>query len=155
MTKDSLKDCSVFSALNGLELQRVSDLVKQKHFDVGSVMFEEGDDAGELFVLQEGKVALQMLLPKVNGQTGRKITVDVVNYREVVGWSALVEPFKYPFRAICLQNVEALSLGGDRLRLLLREEPKIGYKVLNELIKAVATRLHETSRVLITERALA
>ncbi len=152
--KQVLRQCQVFSTLNNAALEQVVGLASEKQYEAGTALFQEGDSAAELFILQEGKVALQMTLPEELAQMGRRITVDVVTRNEVVGWSAIVEPYIYTLTAICLQKVKALSISGTRLRWLLGDNPKIGFEVVRGLIKVVASRLGETSRVLVSERLL-
>ena len=117
-------------------------------------MFSASDSAEELFVIQEGRVAVQMNLPKSAGQSNRRITVDVVTKREIAGWSALIEPYKYTFTAICMQNTTALSINGTKARWVLRDNPKIGYEVMKGLTKVLAAGLNDTRQVLISERLL-
>ncbi len=150
--KQVLKACEVFSALNHDELGKVASLVLEKQYDAGTVLFREGDSADELLVLKEGKVAVQITLPEALEQMGRKITVDVVNRNEIVGWSALVEPYIYTLTGVCLQAVEVLSISGNEFRRLIRDDRSIDYKVLKQLIKVVASRLDNARQVLISER---
>ncbi len=90
--KQVLRESRVFSTLSDAELEKVLSLVLEKQYEAGTTLFQEGDSAAELLILQEGKVALQMTLPKGQAQGSRRITVDVVPRNEVVGWSAIVEP---------------------------------------------------------------
>ncbi len=150
--KQVLRECEIFSTLSEAELEKVASSGLEKEYEAGTTIFQEGDGAEELLVLQEGKVALQMTLPRAQAQMSRRITVDVVTKNEVVGWSAIVEPYVYTLTAVCLQKVKALSISGNKLRWLLRDNPKIGYEVLKELIKVVASRLDDTRQVLVSER---
>ncbi len=152
--KQVLKECEVFSTLSDAELEKVSGSILEKEYEAGTTIFQEGDNAEELLILQEGKVAVQMTLPKAQLEMSRRITVDVVTRNEVVGWSAIVEPYMYTFTAVCLQKVRALSISGTKLRWLLRDNPEIGYEVLKGLIKVVASRLDDTRHVLVSERLL-
>ncbi len=152
--KEILKKCEVFSRLSEADLEKVAGSALEKEYEAGTTVFEEGDSAEELLVLQEGRVALQMTLPKIEGRMSRRVTVDVVAKNEAIGWSALVEPFHYTLTAVCLQNVKALSISGNKLRWLLEDNPKIGYEVLKGLIKVVASRLDEARQVLVSERLL-
>ena len=152
--KQVLKECGVFSTLSDAELEKVSGSILEKEYEAGTTIFQEGDNAEELLILQEGKVAVQMTLPKAQLEMSRRITVDVVTRNEVVGWSAIVEPYMYTFTAVCLQKVRALSISGTKLRWLLRDNPEIGYEVLKGLIKVVASRLDDTRQVLVSERVL-
>ncbi len=152
--KQVLRNCEIFSTLSDADLEKVAGSVLEKHYEAGTTLFKEGDSADELFVLQEGKVALQMTLPKVLAQTGRRVTVDVITGNEIVGWSAIVEPHVYTLTAVCLQDVKTLSLSATKLRWLLRDDHKIGHEILEGLIKVVVSRLNDTRQVLISERSL-
>ena len=152
--KQVLKDCVLFSGLSDSELEKVASSAVEKQYEAGTTIFATGDNAEDLFVIQEGRVAVQMTLPKTGGQASRRITVDVVTKNEIVGWSAIVEPYTYTLTAICLQNVKSLSISGNKLRQLLRDNHHIGYEVMKELIKVVASRLDDTRQVLISERLL-
>lgn len=147
-----LRECEVFSALTNAELEKVASLVLEKEYEAGTTIFQGGDSAEELLVLQEGKVAVQMTLPKTQMQMSRRITVDVVTRNGVVGWSAIVEPYMYTLTAVCLQKVKALSISGNKLRWLLQDDPKIGYGVMKGLIQVVASRLDDTRQLLVSER---
>ena len=149
-----LKECRLFSTLNGAALEKIASLAVEKEYDAGATIFREGDSAECLLVLAEGKVALQIALPEAPGGMVRRGTVDVVTKSEIVGWSAIVEPYIYTLAAVCLQKTKVLSLNGVKLRGLLRDNQLIGYEILKELVKVVASRLDDTRQVLISERAL-
>lgn len=153
--QQALRECEVFSELNNDELEKIASSALEKHYEAGAILFQDGGSAEELFVILKGKVALQMTLPKALGQTGnRRITVDVVSKNEIVGWTAIVEPYLYTLTAVCLQDVIALSISGNKLRWLLRDDHEIGYKLQKGIIKVITSRLHDTRQVLISERLL-
>ncbi len=106
--KQVLKECQVFAALDDAELEKIASLAVDKEYEAGTTIFQEGTSASELFVLQEGKVAVQMTLPvtppMTPGQMSRRVTVDVVTRNEMLGWSAIVEPYVYTLTAACLQK---------------------------------------------------
>ncbi|MBI4303586.1 MAG: cyclic nucleotide-binding domain-containing protein [Chloroflexi bacterium] len=151
---EELRQCELFSAVSDGDLAKVASSALEKEYEAGTIIHQEGDDAVELLVLREGKVAIQMALPTERGQMARRITVDVVTKNEVVGWSAIVEPYVYAFSVVSLQNVKALSISGTKLRALIQNDPKVGYEMLKGLIKVVASRLNEARRVLVSERLL-
>ena len=152
--KQILKDCVLFSGLSDGELEKVAGSAVEKQYEAGATIFATGDSANELFVIEEGRVAVQMTLPKTGGQASRRITVDVVTKNEIVGWSAIVEPYKYTFTAVCMQKTVALSISAEKLRWLLRDNPKIGYEVMKGLARVIAAGLNDTRQVLISERLL-
>lgn len=149
-----LKECRLFSTLSGAALEKIASLAVEKDYDAGTTIFREGDSADYLLVLEEGRVALQIALPEAPGGMVRRGTVDVVTKNEVVGWSAIVEPYIYTLTAVCLQKTRVLSISGVKLRGLIRDNQVVGYGILKELVKVVASRLDDTRQVLISERSL-
>lgn len=152
ITKRTLRECNIFQALADDELERVLSLAVDKEYEAGDVVFHQGDTADELFVIQEGKVALQMKLSVPLPQMSRSVTVDILTSNDVLGWSAIVNPHLYTFTAVCLQRVKALAIRGIMFRSLLQHNQHVGYEVLNGIIEVVASRLDETRRLLISER---
>ncbi len=150
----NLRGCELFSALSDSELKKIAASVLEKEYEAGATIFHEGNNADELLVLQEGKVAVQMILPRKAEQMSRRVSVEIVGKNDVLGWSAIAEPYVYTLTAVCLQKIKALSVSGNKLRRLLRDDHEIGYKVLNGLVKVIASRLYDTRQVLISERAL-
>ena len=150
----NLRNCELFSALSGSELKKIAASVLEKDYEAGTTLFHEGDNADELFVLQEGKLAVQMTASRALGQKGRRVTVDIVTRNEMIDWSAIVEPYVYTLTAICLQKVKVLSISANNLRWLLQGNSNVGYEVMKELIKVVASRLDDTRQVLASERLL-
>ncbi|MBI2850626.1 MAG: cyclic nucleotide-binding domain-containing protein [Chloroflexi bacterium] len=152
--KQVLKGCVLFFGLSDSELEKVASLAVEKQYEAGTTIFTAGDSAEALFVLQEGRVAIQMTLPETGDLASRRITVDVVTKNEILGWSAILEPYKYTFTAVCIQQTVALLISGNKLRSLLRDNHKIGYEVMEGLAKVIAAGLNDTRQVLIAERLL-
>ena len=150
--KAVLKECVVFQTLTEAELDRIADMCAPQDYAAGATVFSEGAPSDKIYVLQSGKVALQMQLPAGGPQPGRRISVDIVSKNEVFGWSALVMPRRYTLMAVCLEPTRLLAIDGVRLRALMQEDSHIGYELLNGLIGVVASRLEETRHVLISER---
>lgn len=149
--KRTLRENSVFQALSDTDLETIARLAVEKEYEAGAVIFRQNDAADEIFLLREGKVALQMQLSGPR-QMSKSVTVDMLTTNEVFGWSAIVEPRVYTLSAICLQRAKVLAINGTRFRSLLQENQGIGYEVLNKLIGVVASRLDETRHLLISER---
>jgi len=153
--KTILKECSLFFGLNDSELEKIVGMTQEKEFEAGASIFSAGDSANDLYVIEEGRVAIQMALPKTLGYAARRITVDVVSKNEIVGWSAIVEPYRYTFNAMCMQHTIALSINAAKLKALLRDNSVLDTQVMKGLIKILAAGLNDARQILISERLLA
>jgi CRP/FNR family cyclic AMP-dependent transcriptional regulator len=154
VAKQVLRQCQVFATLTDAELEKIVSLGVEKEFEAGDTICQERDAAEELFVIEEGKVALQITLPMAQAQMGRKVTVDIVTRDEIAGWSVVVEPYIYTFTAICLQKAKLMTINGTKLRALFQDNNHIGYEMLKGLIKVIAARLDDTRHLLLSERLL-
>lgn len=153
--KQLLKRCSVFSQLTGNELDQIVEFTTEREYESGVTIFQAQDPSQELLVLEEGKIALQIAVAMEAGKTSRKITIDIINPYEMVGWSAVVEPYVYNFTGICLQHCKVLVISGKRLRRLIQNDQHAGYEILEGLIKIVSERLGDTRQMLVSERMVA
>ncbi|MBI4287039.1 MAG: cyclic nucleotide-binding domain-containing protein [Chloroflexi bacterium] len=152
--KQLLKECHLFESLSDEEIDNIASISQVKDYEAGASIFDEKAAADELYVVEKGKVALQKQMLVTRLQLSKKVTVDIVNPTEVFGWSVLVAPYRYTLTATCLEATRVLATDGVRLRSLVQGNHRIGYEVLNQLIKVVASRLDDTCHVLISERLL-
>lgn len=146
--QDALRQCSVFSPLSSGEIDRIAELALDKEYEAGKVIFHAKDKADELFILEEGKIALQMVSPI---PPERPVTVDIAFPGELVGWPGLIEPYVYDLTAICLQRSRVLALDAVRLRLLLHDANP-ACQVMTGVVRCVMSRLSDTRQLLIAER---
>lgn len=146
--KRALAACPTFSLLNDAELEKVASLAVEREYAAGDTIFEQGDKAVEVFVVQEGKVVLQVSL------AARRVTVDFAAKNDLIGGSAVVEPYVNSLTAVCLQKTKALAISGVKFRALLQDNYHIGYVVLSGLLRMVVSRLADTRQMLISERSL-
>jgi signal transduction histidine kinase len=59
-----------------------------------------------------------------------------------------MEPHILTSSGRCLEKTEIIALDGEKLKTLLDENPQMGYKVANNLVKVVASRLQHTKRTM-------
>ncbi|MDP2731135.1 MAG: cyclic nucleotide-binding domain-containing protein [Dehalococcoidales bacterium] len=149
-----LKSCPVLATLGDNALKEIASFTAEKQFEAGTILFEEADSSEEFFIVQEGRVAIQASLPKSVTRASRRITVDIATSNEIVGWSAVVEPYTHLLTAVCLQDVRVLSINGRKLRQLIEKNHDIGYTVLKGVVRVAASRLDDTRQLLISERLL-
>ncbi len=153
VSRDILAKSVLFADLGEIELDEAAKLCTEREFAPQSTLCEEGEPARYLYLLQAGKVAIEMRLPATASSRPKRTTVDEVSEGEVIGWSALGEPRVYAFSATCLQKTSAVVVDGQGLKELLDRNPSTGYKVLKGLLSVVASRLTATRLLLISERA--
>ena len=154
MALPALKRCQLFAGLNDPELSQIAGLTESCEYSAGDAIFVEGTPASELLIVEEGKVALQMVMAETPVSGARRVTIDIITENEILGWSSLVEPYVYTLAAVALQKTRILSVDGPGLRTLMERNKEIGYAITRGLIKVIADRLAATRHVLVSERLL-
>jgi CRP/FNR family transcriptional regulator, cyclic AMP receptor protein len=149
-----LKKCQLFAALKETDLNQIASLTEAREYPAGAAIFREGTQAYELMVVDEGKVALQMVLSDGEAASPRGVTIDIITENEILGWSALVEPYMYTLAAVALQNTRLLRINGPGLRSLMEKNRDVGYEITKGLARVIAERLAATRHVLVSERLL-
>lgn len=140
----------IFEGLTDEELDKVADLCRQEVYEAGATVHEEGMTAEYLYLVQEGKVALEMELELRPYAPSRRTTIEVVTEGDAFGWSALVEPHTRTLSAKCLERTKLIVLKGSDLLDLFEREPHIGYEVMTATAKLVGSRLRDTREKLIS-----
>lgn len=153
--KEALRECQAFRRLTDDRLEQIVALCSEQVYEPGTTIFQTGSMAEQVFVLVEGKVALQMEAPIGQLQLRKRVTLDTIGNGELFGWSGMVEPYVYTLSAICLRTSTILSIDARKLSSLLEENCPIAYEVLQGLTVVISSRLHDTMQLLVTERSLA
>ena len=125
-------------------LEKVSTLCRGGSYKEGNIIFKEGDEATELYILTDGRVALEMDVRPVPDRPAIPTAVEVVSKGEGFGWSALVEPHVYTLSARCMTHCTVLAIKGDMLRKVIADDPGLGYELMNRLARLISLRLLHT-----------
>ena len=142
---DTLKSSTLFADVDKDQLERVSVLCRGGSYLEGKMVFNEGDEAAELYILTYGRVALEMLRRILPTRPAIPSAVDVVTKGECFGLSALVEPYVYPLSARCMTPCTVLAIKGDMLRMATDKDAGLGYEVMKRLTRLIPdlSRLQE------------
>lgn len=152
-----LRYSELFEMVPEEDLARLVPLCTECFFPEDAVLFVEGREATHLYLITEGQVALQksMRAPLALPNCARRTTVTVCKPKEIVGWSALVEPYKYTLSAISWAPSRLIKIEATKLRWLLELHPEVGHKVMTSLSRVVSRRLRQITDTLTNERMLA
>ncbi len=141
---DTLKSSEFFGGLETGYLEKVANLCRGGSYREGEMIFKEGDEAKEIYVLVDGKVALEMEVRPVPNRPGIPTAVEVVTNSETLGWSALVEPYLYTLSARCMTHCNVLAINGNLLHKVMADDAGFGYELMKRLTKIISSRLAYT-----------
>lgn len=107
-----------------------------ERFEAGQYLFREGAKAEKFWLIRRGTVAVEIYAP---GKA--PITVETLSEGDVLGWSWLVEPYKFFFDARALTLVRAVSLDATCLLGKMNANPALGYDVMRRFVPLMAHRI--------------
>ncbi len=145
--KEILKNSELFQGLNDEELDKLVPICHLETYEAGAVMFCEGVGCRYVQTVKSGRVALETELA-ISRSSVERATIDVLSDGSSFCWSALMEPHILTSSGRCLERTEIVALDGEKLKALMDENPHIGYKVANNLVKVVASRLQHTKQTM-------
>jgi CRP-like cAMP-binding protein len=134
-----------FKEIKPEHLNLISDIAHLRHVRAGEVLFREGDRENFLYIVIEGRVALDIFIPHRG-----KIRIYTAEPWDLFGWSS-VTPTIHQRTAGAVAVVDGLIVGIDsaKLRELCDSDHDLGYVVMRRLANLVASRLLVTRLQLI------
>jgi CRP-like cAMP-binding protein len=120
-------------------LQVLAASAEPATFARGSYLLWERRPATVFYLLQEGKVALE-----VNGAERGQIVIETIGAGECLGWSWLFPPYMWHFSARAVENVVAIALDGVKIRAECEADHSLGYEMMKRVAGVLAHRLQAT-----------
>ncbi len=150
MPAESLGGFKVFSRVPREKLEQLEAMGSQMAFQDGEVLFRQGDPAAYLYAVLEGEVELQVSLSDPDpagdksraGAGARALVVETIGPGEDLGWSALVSPYQWSATARARGACRCLVLSAPEFRVMMDEDPELGYAVSKGLNEVISRRLH-------------
>jgi CRP-like cAMP-binding protein len=118
------------------ELARIGRLVS---VPAGSVLMREGEVNDVMAIVLEGRVSLRMRVPE-RGQ----VSIVTIEVGDVVGWSAMVPPYRATSTAVALVDTELAQFDGPQLREAIATNAGLAAQLYPVLLQTVARRLEGT-----------
>ena len=137
--KEALGKLQLFGGLTDAQLDKVRGLCREEVYEAGATVFTEGEVAKELYIVEDGRVVLEMTI-RLGSGLGRRGVIDVITKGQAFGWSAIVEPHRLTMSAKCIEKTKVVALDGARLCHLLEEDSHMGYKVMERIVGIVSSR---------------
>jgi CRP-like cAMP-binding protein len=99
------------------------------------IIFAEGDQRHEFFLLLQGRVALEMIAQ------GKPLRVHTLEAGDELGWSSVLSGRGKFYQARALEPVEVIRFDGYALLEKCRADNGFGYKIMHRLVGVVSERL--------------
>ncbi len=148
-----LRDCELLSGLNDAELSSIAIICTRLRMDEGDRLFLEGHTADRIYIVTDGRIALHKSLDDHPALSRRNAaTIAFCRPDQIVGWSALVEPYRYTLSATAWEPSQLLVIRAALLRRAMELNPEIGFRIMRSLSAVMARRLQQIARALTVVR---
>jgi hydrogenase maturation protease len=142
ISPEILRRYPYFAGIDDNSLRQLAMLTEEKRrIPSGTRLFAEGEQVKHLGIILSGEVNIQYLLGN-----GEMRTVDTLVGGDLLGFSALIEPYKYTGFGTTTQPTDLAMIDAAKLRELCQQDPKLGFQLTLEVAKMLAHRL-EGARV--------
>ncbi len=142
ISPEILRRYPYFAGIDDASLRQLAMIAEEKKcIPLGTRLFDEGVPVRHLAIILRGEVNIQYLLGN-----GEMRTVDTLVAGDLLGFSALIEPYKYTGFGTTIQETDLALLDAPKLRALCNRDPQLGYQLTLQVAKLLAHRL-EGARV--------
>jgi len=132
-----LKKIFILQRLTDHMLEKLRPFVGVKRFKDRDVVFREGEEAKEFYMVYSGLILLEVSVTPV-----MDITLGTIKPGYSFGWSAIMPPpSQYTTHAISSGNSEVFYLPGKELQAMMDEDPELGYRFLRGVVNILKKRL--------------
>jgi CRP-like cAMP-binding protein len=140
-----LKEADLFKTLNTKQLQLFRKHFTERKFETREVIFSQGGQAKDLYILLEGEVTLDV---KAKGEID--ITAELIQKKgETFGLPSLIKPYRNSVSATCNRRTRVLSANAEVLRKLMKQNANVGIVIMERVAEIFLSRLN-SNRATIT-----
>ena len=134
-----LEEIAFAWSLEPHHLDTLAALATEEKFMEGDMIFYEGDQGEKLYLLEEGRVSVEVNMPG----RGRAILLTV-GPGQLLGWSSLFPLKRKTAYGRALTPVRAIALNAKELRLACEADHDLGYAIGWLIAELIADRLKAT-----------
>jgi CRP/FNR family transcriptional regulator, cyclic AMP receptor protein len=133
----ALQSIPWFQEIDAKHFDSLCGIASLKTVEAGEELFREGDKEDYLYIVLEGRVAIEIFVPCKGRQ--RIFTAEPM---EVVGWSSVTPVVRQrTASARAVLPGRLVLLDAPKLRQLCEQDHDLGYVVMRRLANVVASRL--------------
>ena len=138
--ENKLSENPWFKSLKPIHFQKLVEIAVEKSWPKGAIIFREGDQNDYLYLIEDGRIALEIYVPSQG-----RVTILTLGSNDLFGWSA-VTPVAgtRTASARAIQPAQAIGFDSQALREACDADHELGYQVYRRMNNVVAGRLSAT-----------
>jgi len=130
-----LKGVPFFEGMTINQLKVLANTAEEAFFPAESIIFDEGESGGSLYVVVDGKVGIE----RMDAAKGTSARIANLETRSYFGEATLFDNSPSPISALALQDTLALRLRHEPLIALIQAYPDLSL----QLVKVLSKRLRD------------
>lgn len=140
--KKVLKGLSLFATFEDDDLQKVSEICEIRKIATDNVIFAEGAEGSELFIVISGCV-------KIYTQITENVEKTLITLRDggLFGELSVISEDYRTASARAMQDSELIVINQSEFEKLLDEHPIVGKKILDVFVRIISERLKNTTEL--------
>jgi CRP-like cAMP-binding protein len=143
-----LKQADIFYEFNDDHIDLVADLCQERSLETGEVVFFEGSDSDELYIIVQGVIDIMVDPSLVSDKPGDErdpVTIATLRRGQSFGEIALVDQgLRSATARVAQDNTRLLVIPSKELMALCEEYPKLGYRLMLNFAADLAFKIRST-----------
>jgi CRP-like cAMP-binding protein len=143
-----LKQADIFYQFTDHQLELVADLCQERHLGTGEVVFLEGSDSDELYIIVQGVVDIMVDPALVSDNPEEKhdpVTIATLRRGQSFGEIALVDQgLRSATARVAQDHTHLLVIPSEELKALCEKYSELGYRLMLNFAADLAFKIRST-----------
>lgn len=135
-----------FEGLDDATLELLADNATTRRLGADEILFRHDDTADRFFVVRSGRVTLEV--PAIQGPN---LEVQSIGPGGLLGWSWLIPPYRWNFRARAVEASELVEVDGEAIRARCEQDRRLGYELMKRFAALMSDRMAHARRKMMDE----
>ncbi len=132
----TLSENPFFSELDDDAVAFLVAHAKELKISQDEVIFKRGEHADKFYLVRSGRITVE--IPAVYGPS---LEIQNLGAGEVLGWSWLIDPYKWDFQARVEEDADLLEFDGAAVLENCEKDRNFGYEILKQFTELMSERL--------------
>ncbi len=138
-----LRKNRVLKELTEEELQKFSEVVRERHLPGGAILFREGESGNSMFIIAYGSVKIMKTSKRGEEE------IATLGTGAMFGELALIDGSPRSATAVTVEKTDLLEITREDLQKFFDEYPRIGLKLCLAMSRLITARLRNTTNDLL------
>lgn len=145
-----LKETDLFKDLSPMHLAHITSILQERLVQKGAVIFAEGAEAKEFFVIKKGRVRISKIIPGMGEEA-----LAILNQGAYFGEMELIRPMVRAAQATAHEDCILQLFKYDDFHTLLSTDNELALAILWNFVRTLSGRLADTDNKVAATFAMA